>query len=37
MMMSGMKFGYRLGYPRYVDGIDFFLAELYEELDADVL
>ena len=36
-MMSGMKFGYWLGYPRYVDNIDHFLAELYEEPDADVL
>jgi hypothetical protein len=26
-----------LGYPRYFDSIDHFLAELYEEPDADVL
>ena len=36
-MMSGMKFGYCLGYPRYATNIDNFLAELYEEPDADVL
>ncbi len=36
-MMSGMKFGYWLGYLRYVDNIDHFLTELYEEPDADVL
>jgi hypothetical protein len=36
-MMSGMKFGYWFEYSRYVDNIDYFLAELYEEPDADVL
>jgi hypothetical protein len=36
-MMSGMKFGYWLIYPCYVDKIEYFLAELYEEPDANVL
>jgi hypothetical protein len=36
-MTSGMKFGYWLDYLRYVDNIDHYLAEFYEERDADVL
>ena len=36
-MTFGMKSGYWLSFLRYVDNIDHYLAEFYEEPDEDVL
>jgi hypothetical protein len=37
MMMSGMKYGYALGYLGSDDDIDSYLIEFHEKPDEDVL